>query len=107
MKSIFLWILLLLIIIYMITNLKVYEGMTTIYDYHPHINYIGNDIKGSPYKGVNLNTCKTKCNNKGAQCVGFVMNVNEGTGNCWLKSKLEKTKGKRRVQPGIFTHIKK
>ena len=106
MKSIFLWLLLLLvIIIYMITNLKAYEGMNPTYKIS-NINHTGYDIRNSPHRGVTESVCKTKCNNKGAQCVGFVMDVKEGTGNCWLKSKLIKTKPKRRVQPGIFTYIK-
>jgi hypothetical protein len=100
MKSIFLWILLLLIIFYIITNLKMYEGWTE----NPFVDYPGNDIikMTNVYKPACDNTCKNVFKN----CIGYVKNFRTGwgPGTCWLKSKFDINNAK--VDTGKVLHIK-
>jgi hypothetical protein len=97
MKCIFLWILLILVIIYMFINFKIYEGYTEI----PFVDYPGNDIMR--LTDATLGTCDKKC--KGTpKCVGFVKQFQTGwgPGTCWLKNKFEPTNA--RVNTSIVTH---
>jgi hypothetical protein len=101
MKTIFLWILLLVIIIYII-NLKIYEGYTET----KYVNYPGNDIWEHKY--ITKGQCENVCNSKifKSRCKGYVTNFIYGTGpgKCWLKSKFESNNAI--VDPGTITNIK-
>lgn len=84
MGSIFLWILLLIIIIY-ITNSKIYEGYTE----YESVDYPDNDIKY--YSTVTNNDCAYYCDTSTIPCVGYVTDfvAGSGPGNCWTKSKMD------------------
>ena len=101
MKSIFLWILLLVIIIY-ITNLKMYEGYTE----SKFVDYPNNDIWSST--SITKGQCENACSSGiyAAACKGYVTDfvVGTGPGKCWLKSKFESNNAI--VNTGRITNIK-
>jgi hypothetical protein len=107
MKSIFLWILLLVIIIYMITNSTMYEGYKNLYRYKMvgQIDYPGNDI--TKLKNKTNKECAKECSNQHNLCVGYVRDVKEGKGVCWLKKKFELSNNKRNHNSGRFTYMRK
>ena len=107
MRSIFLWILLLLIIIY-ITNSKIYEGYIT-YTKYDYIDYPGNDILQQIYPFTKPQ-CEQLCNTT-SLCVGYVTDFifGKGPGKCWLKKKMKDAnprKNKGKVNTGRISYIR-
>ena len=89
MKFNFLWLLLLVLLIYIVINLKKYEGYTE----SQFVDYPGNDIR--TFSVISNGDCKTTCSNTPG-CVGYVTDfiVGWGPGKCWLKSKMDPTNAK-------------
>ena len=98
MKSIFLWILLLIIIIYII-NLKMYEGYTQ----SKFVDYPNNDLIYFPT--VTKGQCENTCN-ANSTCKGYVTDFvfGFGPGKCWLKTKFDSNNAI--VHTGRITNIK-
>jgi hypothetical protein len=96
MKSTFLWLLLLVLLVYIIINLKMYESYTG-YDQTEFVDYPNNDIR--LYTNTTDSNCKNKCNNT-TGCVGYVTDFipNWGPGKCWLKSKMDPTNARNHLE---------